>query len=239
MESKSITVAVVDDDDRLRDGVLVPGLRDYGFDAVGFGSAAELYRAMIGGWFDVVLLDINLPGESGIAIADHLRSLKRRIGILMLSAQHDESHKVEALGRGADGYLEKPTSIKVLVATLHSLVRRIEPATSAMPRSENEFGPGPGPNAVARKAWYLTAPDGTAIALSVTEQRLFKALGEGKGEPISREALIAAVADDIYAFDVNHLDMIVHRLRKKIAASRDPGITVVTIRGLGYALTQG
>ena len=237
MESRSIRVAVVDDDDRLRDNVLVPGLRDYGFQATGFGDAMALYRAMIGASFDVVLLDINLPGESGIAIADHLRSLKQRIGILMLSSQHDESHKIEALGRGADGYLEKPTSIKVLTATLHSLVRRIDPDMRVAPH--HEAVPHPSRDTTPARAWYLTAPDGSAIALSVTEQRLFKALCEGKGEPVSREALIAAVADDIYAFDVNHLDMIVHRLRKKIAASRDSGMAVITIRGLGYALTQG
>lgn len=216
--------------------MLVPGLRDYGFEATGFGSALELYRVMIGEWFDVVLLDINLPGENGIAIADHLRSLKRRIGILMLSAQHDESYKVESLSRGADGYLEKPTSVKVIAATVHSLMRRLDPNDRAERRADHS--PAASAEASHAGAWYLTATDGSVIALSVTEQRLFKALREARGEPVSRETLIAAVTDDVYSFDVTHLDMIVHRLRKKLSGSQQAGLAVVTIRGLGYALRQ-
>ncbi|WP_181302327.1 response regulator transcription factor [Rhodanobacter sp. PCA2] len=221
-----LKIAILEDNDELRENILIPGLCKHGFDAMGAATAAELYRHMLSHRYDIVVLDIGLPDEDGLTVARHLRDLSGELGIVMLSAEQGESDKLAALELGADVYLTKPVSIKVLVATLQSLARRLQLRPDE--RIAQPIGSDVG--------YYLTSPQGKAIPLSVAERTILKALLEARPNPVAREALIGQVADDVYNFDPHRLDVMVHRLRRKMADSQLSHLSLVTIRHLGYAL---
>jgi DNA-binding response OmpR family regulator len=113
-------VGVLEDDAQLREGIVLPGLRYFGFQVTGAGSAAELYRHMLTKRFDMVVLDIGLPDESGLNVVKHLREISS-LGIVMLTGNTGMDDHVGALTRGADAFLNKPVNIEVLAATLHSV----------------------------------------------------------------------------------------------------------------------
>lgn len=220
-------VAVVEDDAEYRDRLLVPGLRDFGFACDGFASAAGLYRAMLCGAFDLVVLDVGLPDEDGFAIARHLRAVAAmRIGIVMLSGRSGTADRVRGLDEGSDMYLAKPLDIEVLAASLHSLLRRM--------RAGSEATPTPG-WALDASGWCLRSPAGARVALTQPERIVLAQLIDASGDAVSRETLIAALTDDTIAYDPHRLDMLVHRLRRKIEEGTGEAAPIRAARGVGYA----
>ncbi|MBV8158740.1 MAG: response regulator transcription factor, partial [Dyella sp.] len=117
-------LGVLEDDAQLREGIILPGLRYFGFEVTGAGTAAELYRHMLRQSFDIVVLDIGLPDEDGLSVVKHLREVSN-LGIVMLTANTGSDDHIQALTRGADAFLNKPVNIEVLAATLHSVGRRL------------------------------------------------------------------------------------------------------------------
>lgn len=225
-------VAVVEDDDELRERVLVPGLQDFGFEAHGLRDAAALYRAMPGTAFDLAILDVGLPQEDGFAIARRLRETRAMtIGIVMLTGRHGASDRVRGLDEGSDAYLAKPIEIEVLAATLHSLLRRMRADAIPPPLDMREWR-------LESDGWSLRCPDGVAVALTLPERRVLTRLFAADGEPVARDALIADLTDDIYAFDPHRLEMLVHRLRRKIEDRTGSAPPLRAARGTGYAFTR-
>lgn len=223
-------MVVLEDDAILREQILVPDLCDYGFDAVGVGSAAALYRTMLSRRFDLAVLDIGLPDESGLEVIRHLRSPFPRLGVVMLTANSSREDLVEALSQGADAYLGKPADSEVLALTLRNLLRRLHdapPATATVRRWQ-----------LQSDGWCLAAPGGKVVALTVSERSVLRRLEQERGQPVSREALIAALAEDVHAFDPHRLEMLVHRLRRKAAniAGDGPALPLAATRGVGYVL---
>lgn len=225
-------VAVLEDDPQLREAILVPGLRDFGFDITGAGTAAELYRHMLRHPFDMVVLDIGLPDEDGLSVLRHLRELSD-LGIVMLTGNHGREDRIRALSDGADAYLSKPADVEVLAATLHSLQRRLQ--GHAAPRAVQA---GMGPWHLDTDGWCLVSPRGKVVALTVPERSVLRALIADAGNPVGREALIALLADDVYDFDPHRLDMLIHRLRRKIAEQTGEASPLVTARGAGYIFVR-
>ncbi len=228
--SQCLSIAVLDDDDQLREDVLVDGLRQFGFQVQGASTAAQLYRLMLSHHFDMVVLDVNLPDEDGITVAHHLHALNAQLGILMLSAQDEDAERIASLECGADGYLVKPTSPELLAATLHSLWRRIRPPA---PAADAAADPG-----LDADGWYLPAGNGSVIPLSRSERRLIHVLLGANGQAVERNRIIDYLAEDSDGFDPGRLDVLVHRLRRKLAESARSGLEVVTVRGIGYALLR-
>lgn len=230
--SKALRVAVLEDDPELRDAILLPGLRDFGFEVTAAGTAAELYRHMVKQTFDMVVLDIGLPDEDGLSVVRHLQELPD-LGIVMLTGNHSRNDRVRALREGADAYLAKPADIEVLAATLHSLSRRIRKRTAPEVAFEKPA------DASARwhldtDGWCLVSPRGEVIALSAPERGLLSSLIAAAGAPVDREALIALVTKDVYNFDPHRLDMLIHRLRRKISKCTSEAVPLLTARGSGY-----
>jgi two component transcriptional regulator, winged helix family len=118
-------IGVLEDDAQLREGIILPGLRYFGFEATGVGMAAELYRSMLLKPFDMVVLDIGVPDESGLSVLRHLREISSQLGIIMLTANTATSDHLEALQQGADAFLNKPVNMEILAATLHGVGRRL------------------------------------------------------------------------------------------------------------------
>lgn len=226
-----VRVGVLEDEQVLREEILLPTLRDYGFEAVGAGTAAELYRLMLGQRFDIVLLDIGLPDESGLDVVKHLRGLFPDLGIVMLTGSRGREKRVRALVDGADAFLAKPVDGEVLAATLRSLSRRLVPA--------QEKAAAPAPAArwhLDAEGWCLVAPNGEMLALTQPERRLLRMVMDAGGQPVARQALLDALGDEAGEFDPHRLDMLVHRLRRKAAtlAGDEQALPLLATRGIGY-----
>lgn len=229
-------VAVVEDDHELRERILVPGLADFGFAASGMASAEALYRAMLGTPFDLVVLDVGLPQEDGFSVARHLRQARAMsIGIVMLTGRTDSRDRVRGLDEGSDVYLAKPVELEVLAATLHSLLRRMRAQAAPLPPSTTDSAPD---WRLEPDGWCLRSPAGIQVALTLAERRVLMRLFAARGEPVARDELIADLTDDIYAFDPHRLEMLVHRLRRKIEERSGEAPPLRAARGTGYAFTR-
>lgn len=216
-------VLVVDDDARLRE-LLRRYLADNGF-LVATASDAAAARAKLSGLrFDVIVLDLMMPGESGLAFAGTLRQTDD-IPILMLTAMDAVEDRIAGLESGADDYLVKPFEPRELVLRLNAVLRRTSPIAS------DPIGFGP----------YLFDPgsgelrqDGHVIALTTAETGLLRALTATVGSAVSRERLgvISRVAE-------RSVDVQINRLRRKVEPDPRNPRYLVTVRGEGYALRSG
>ncbi|QNK03208.1 response regulator transcription factor [Dyella telluris] len=224
-------VGVLEDDAQLREGIIIPGLRYFGFQVTGASSAADLYRHMLTRRFDMVVLDIGLPDESGLNVVRHLREIST-LGIVMLTGNTGMDDHVTALTRGADAFLNKPVNIEVLAATLHSVARRLAGAPGVGGSSPPSAGLGRW--RLDTDDWCLVTPAGHALPLTAPERCILRVLMAVRGEPVSREKLISALTSDIYEFDPHRLEMMVHRLRRKAQDAAGQPLPLLTSRGQGY-----
>ena len=224
-----VRVVVVEDDDDLRDGIIVPMLREHGFEVVGLASAAALYARLAGIDPRIVVLDVGLPDESGFAVARRLRK-ESSVGIVMLTGLREEPDQVRGLANGADAYLTKPVSEHLLVATLRSLIRRLDHTAASAPSFQWRLD-GDG--------WRLVAPNGKTMDLVASERSVLRRLLASIGTPVPRDAFIADLADDgREEFDPHRLEMIVHRLRRRSATMLGVNLPLRAVRGVGYVLTD-
>ncbi len=129
MEKESFRILVVDDDLRLRD-LLKRYLGEQGFNVKTVSDAAQMDRALLREHFDLMVLDLMLPGEDGLSICRRLRGTNNQIPIVMLTAKGDDVDRIVGLEMGADDYLPKPFNPRELVARIHAVLRR-QPQTAA------------------------------------------------------------------------------------------------------------
>lgn len=236
-------VAVLEDDRRLRDEILVPGLHQFGFDAVGVGRAAELYRRMLAERFDLAVLDLGLPDEDGLSVARHLRRCSD-IGIVVLTGRCAENDEIRALTAGVDIYLRKPAGVALLAASLRSVGRRLHGGAPACAMAAQSDASVVRVQAdawrLATDDWHLLTPADLCIPLSASERCVLRRLFAAAGAAVTRETLIAALDGDDAAFDPHRLDMLIYRLRRKAKGLGVPVLPLVTVRGSGYAfVAQG
>ncbi|WP_426701242.1 response regulator transcription factor [Rhodanobacter sp. Col0626] len=221
-----LRVLLLEDDELLRDHVLTPRLRQFGFEVTAIGRAAELHEHLRQRRPDIVLLDVGLPDRDGFDVARQLRSEADDIGIVMLTGRAEGVDHVRGLSEGADAYLSKPVDLDVLVSTLHSLARRLHaprPGTTGSWRLDAD-------------GWCLISPFGSMVALTKTERRLLEVLIERPNQIVSREALIASLTADVYDFDTHRLDSLIHRLRGKVLRVLDTQLPLNAVHGEGYVL---
>jgi DNA-binding response OmpR family regulator len=133
---------------------------------------------------------------------------------------------VRGLTEGADAYLAKPVEIDVLVATLHSVARRLRPSTQVEGAAWR----------LSSDEWFLLSPGGGKVKLSKAERRLLDAFMRQPNEVILRESLIAALTDDVDGFDPHRLESLIHRLRRKVLANVGEPLPLAAVHGTGYVL---
>lgn len=233
-----LKVAITEDDAMLLERVLLPGLRDYGFKVDGFNDAADLYRGLLTEKFDVVILDIALPGEDGLSIAAHLRRIQPRLGLIILTGTESRDNHLRAMLHGADAYLSKPVDIDIIAATLHSLSRRLDRTSDDTSSPDNENG---GERwLLVSDDWCLVSPSGRIIALTTPERALLSLLDANRGQAVEKEHLIEALTDNASDFDPHRLEALVHRIRRKAAsaAAESPPLPLLSVRGKGYLLAN-
>lgn len=229
--NRPLQVAVLEDDDALREDILIPALADYGFQVCGARSARELYRLMLDHRFDLVVLDLGLPDEDGISVASHLRDAGDT-GLVMLTASREKRDRIRALEESVDAFLIKPVDPEILAATLHSVARRLK--SSALPVTRAAAPSTATPWRLEANGWLLVAPDGQSVPLTTPEHDLLAALMHETDRPITRDDLISVLTRNVYDFDPHRLEMMVHRLRRKVKKQTGQTLPLLTVRGTGY-----
>ncbi|MRX49263.1 response regulator [Paracoccus sp. S-4012] len=225
-------ILVVDDDARIRD-LLSRFLRRSGYLVTVARDAAQARRLLVGLDFDMIVLDVMMPGEDGFSLT---RDLRRRIAtpILLLTARGDTGDRIEGLESGADDYLPKPFEPRELLLRIAAILRRVPQ-------------PGPaGPKYLTLGALRFDAQKGEltqgeqVIHLTGTESALLTRLAASPGEAVSRAALIEDLGrggqrEESEASD-RAIDVQITRLRRKLEADPREPRYLQTVRGTGYML---
>ena len=218
-------VLVVDDDRRIR-MLLSTYLRKHGYRVTIAGSAQEARACLEGLSFEIIVLDVMMPGESGFDFAASLRQ-KSEVPILMLTARSDSSDRVHGLEIGVDDYLAKPHEPKELLLRIGSILRRTRPAPQKPSASTVRFGPF----SFSLERGELRAND-EVVRLTERERDMLRLLCASSGESVSREALTGSGA----AANERTVDVQINRLRRKIETDPANPIYLQTARGAGYRL---
>lgn len=213
-------ILIVDDEPDFRTPIMSV-LNSLGMEVKDAGTAAEMDAVLSHYEADVLLLDINLPDESGLQIARRLKQT-RNIDIVMLSAQGDVEHRVEGLSSGADYYLPKPVDIRELLA----VIQRHQPAADKHCESTASWQ-------FHASRWLLTTPGGEEHSLKKSERDILNALISLAGKPVTRQQLYAALGTPDYPPESRKLDIHITRIRRRFTTD-DYAIPIKTVRNIGY-----
>ncbi|OLZ64268.1 DNA-binding response regulator [Streptomyces sp. IMTB 2501] len=217
------------EDERGLAAAIADGLAAEGFAAdVAHDGTEGLWRALHES-YDVIVLDIMLPGLSGYEILKWLRRARVWTPVLMLTAKDGEYDEAEALDLGADDYLRKPFSYVVLVAHLRALLRRGAPARPAVLRAD-DLSVDP--------AGHRCRRGGQDIGLTAREFALLEYLVRHADEVVSKTDIVTHVWDEHFDGDLNIVEVYVGYLRRKIDAPFGRH-SIETVRGAGYRLRSG
>lgn len=226
-----VNIIVVDDEPGLR-GMIEDYLSMQGFQVKGAENGAALDRLLASTNPDVILMDVNMPGEDGISIVKRLRHAGERMGIIMLTANADESSKVNGLSTGADDYLSKPFEVRELLARVRSVLRRMPAKVEKMTKARQTLQLGP--YELDMDGRRVFGPEGSEIEVSSMDFDLLETFARHPRQILSRDRLCELAFGRPLAQADRSLDIRIARLRKKIET--DPSIPPVlkTVRGEGY-----
>ena len=223
-------ILVVDDDTRLRE-LLKSFLSRNGFRVTAAGHAAEARQRLAALDFDLIVLDVMMPGETGLDFATQLRRTDN-VPILMLTAMGDTKDRIAGLETGVDDYLGKPFEPRELLLRIQNVLRRGRPG--ATPSAEAQRLVAFGPMQFDAELGELTQK-GKRVALTDAEVALLRAFTSRMGEVLSRETLCKSVGSDI---NERAIDVQVTRLRRKIEPDPSFPRYLRTVRGQGYRLVD-
>ncbi|MEM1433612.1 MAG: response regulator [Pseudomonadota bacterium] len=220
-------ILIVDDDQEIR-ALVADYLSKHGLDAVTVGDGTAMRSALRAGAFDLILLDIMLPGTDGLTLCREVRELSRQ-PIILLTALAEESDRVLGLEMGADDYVVKPFSNRELLARIRAVLRRTTDQLPVHQHQEDEL--------FRFHGWQLTPSrrelrnaDGALVSLTAGEYDLLLVLVRHPGRVLDRDQLLEQTRGrKAQAFD-RAIDVQLSRLRKKLA----PHDWIRTVRGGGY-----
>ncbi|WP_158817658.1 response regulator [Methylocapsa sp. S129] len=232
-----VRILLVEDDSTIS-GMLAEILAENGFAASAVGSAPEMDRALERGDVDLIVLDVMLPGEDGLAICRRLRAASS-VPIIMLTALGEEVDRIVGLEIGADDYVTKPFNSRELIARIRALLRRCR-ATGAPTATGARLRP------FRFAGWrvypaerQLYSPEGVRVTTTSAEFDLLLAFCQNPGRVLSREQLLDLTHGGLAGPIERTVDVHVSRIRQKIEADpRDP-VLIKTVRLGGYVFTPG
>jgi len=222
---------IVDDDERIR-SLLQQFLvqSDY---LVSTAEDAEQARTLLSAIeFDLIILDVMMPGQDGISFTADLRTLQNNTPILLLTARGETEDRIKGLEAGADDYLPKPFEPKELLLRINAILRRMPDLKEdqMMPKT---LSLGHLKYDVARNELWEGE---TQIRLTTTESQLMKIFTSALGEPISRVDLVTSLGRDVSSAQDRAIDVQITRLRRKIEVNPSQPRYLQTVRGAGYML---
>ena len=221
---------IVDDDERIRD-LLKKFLMRNGFLVTAARDAAHARRILSGLDFDLIVMDVMMPGEDGVTLT---RSLRESSGtpILLLTARGETEHRIAGLEAGADDYLAKPFEPKELLLRINAILRRM-PEPSARDTAPKILHLGPIRYDIDRgELWRGDQP----VRLTATEAQLMRIFSARPGEAVSRTKLVEDLGRDRGQAQERAVDVQITRLRRKIEDNPKQPRYLQTVRGAGYML---
>lgn len=216
----------VEDDSSIRD-IEVYTLHSTGFEARGFADGAAFRTALETEEPDLVVLDVMLPGESGVELLQFLRGnpATAEIPIIMATAKGMEYDKIQSLDLGADDYLVKPFGMMEMVSRIKAILRRYKPAQVQHVRKAGGL--------VINLDEYTVTADGERVALTLKEFELLKLFLSHPGIAFTRDQLFNEIWGIDYMGETRTVDVHIRTLRQKLGAY---GSLIETVRGVGYRL---
>jgi len=221
-------ILVIEDDTAIRQGI-VHALRFNGYEALEAPDDRVGLHLAINETYDLILLDLVLPGADGLDILSETRDRRGTVPVIIMTARGEEEDRVRGLRLGADDYVVKPFGVKELIARIEAVLRRspehIEPAPEVrIPGARFDTGRG-----------EMHFDDGTCLQLPEKEAELLQYLAANPGRVVSREELLARIWHvNPEAVETRTVDMHVARLRDKLRDDPENPRIIVTIRGRGY-----
>ena len=221
---------IVDDDERIRD-LLKKFLKRHGFLVTSARDAAHARRILSGLDFDLIVLDVMMPGEDGISLPRALRETKAT-PILLLTARGETENRISGLEAGADDYLSKPFEPKELLLRINAILRRMPelPAAATAPKM---LTLGPIRYDIERGEMWQGEE---IVRLTATESQLMRIFAARPGEAVSRTKLVEDLGRDRGQAQERAVDVQITRLRRKIEADPKQPRYLQTVRGAGYML---
>ncbi|AJE45013.1 response regulator [Celeribacter indicus] len=229
--SNEIHLLIVDDDERIR-GLLQKFLIRSGFCVTAARDAAHARRLLAGLEFDLIVLDVMMPGEDGISLT---RDLRKRMStpILLLTAKGETADRIAGLEAGADDYLPKPFEPKELLLRINAVLRRV-------PHVEEAEAP-PKYLHLGRLRYDVERGElwegEQVVRLTATEAQLMRIFVSSPGEPVSRTDLVERLGRDGGQAQERAVDVQITRLRRKLEDDPRQPRYLQTVRGAGYMLT--
>jgi len=221
-------VLVVEDDQAIRSGI-VDAVKFAGYDVLEAANGDDGIRMAVRTGYDLLLLDLILPGKSGLEILAEVRISRPTLPVIILTALGDEKDRINGLKLGADDYVVKPFSVKELLARIEAVLRRSPERPSDVDKIDF---PGGHVNAPRSE---LQFDDGTTCELSERELELIRYLAGNRGRAISRDEILRRVwRIDPKGIETRTIDMHVARLREKMRDNPSNPAIIQTARGKGY-----
>ena len=221
---------IVDDDARIR-GLLQKFLVRHGFLVSTARDAAHARRLLAGLDFDLIVLDVMMPGEDGVALTRALRA-ERDTPVLLLTAKGTTDDRIVGLEAGADDYLAKPFEPRELLLRIGAILRRV-PAEAKAAAGPKVLTLGPVRYDLERGEMWRGEE---AVRLTATEQALMRIFAARPGEPLSRAQLVSDLGRDAEGAQERAVDVQITRLRRKIETDPRQPRYLQTVRGAGYML---
>jgi two-component system, OmpR family, response regulator QseB len=218
---QTMRILLIEDDGALGDGIQ-KGLKQYGYTVDWLTDGRTALSSIKTETFDVILLDLNLPGLPGLSVLREMRAAGITMPVLILTARHAIEDRIKGLDSGADDYLTKPFDLDELSARIRALQRRFSSnrASPLLTYRDIELDPSS----------FTVTLKGLAISLSRREFSLLQKLLENAGHVVSRDSLNQCLYGWGDEIDSNTLEVHVHNLRKKLVDTN----FIRTIRGVGY-----
>lgn len=225
------SILLVEDDPPLRT-LTARALQEHGYRVRPVATAPEMWAAFDAAPVDLVILDIMLPGTSGIDLCRMLRE-RSRVPIIFISAKASETDRVIGLELGADDYLAKPFGTRELIARVRAVLRRggTEPSPSHQVQGRLQFDGW----TVSLPRRELKSPGGAIVELTGAEFDLLVSLCDNAGRVIARERLIELSRMRLGDSSDRSVDVLISRLRRKLSDAHGKA-PIVTVRGVGYML---
>lgn len=231
MSDPDAHLLIVDDDERIRT-LLQKFLIRNGFLVSAARDAAHAERILSGLDFDMVVLDVMMPGEDGVSFCKRLRE-NRDVPILLLTARGETEDRIRGLEAGADDYLAKPFEPKELLLRINSVLRRI-PSPEPAEIAPKVLSLGPLRYDVEKGVMW-NGPD--TVRLTATEAQLMRIFSSCPGEPLTRAALVERLGRDGGQAQERAVDVQITRLRRKLEPDPKQPRYLQTVRGAGYMLS--
>lgn len=222
-----ITILTIEDDPAIRQGI-VDSLKFSGYDVIESGNGNDGLEKAMESNYDLLLLDLALPGIPGLEILRQVRSIRPTQPVIILTAKGDVSDRVNGLNDGADDYVVKPFSIKELLARVEAVLRRSSVISNV---HQIEFENG----TIDFERRELRYHDDDRIELSEKEAEVLRYLVSNNGRAISRDELLSGVWQlSPKGISTRTIDMHIARLREKLRDNKTRPTLLLTVRGKGY-----